>query len=151
MGESKESIKIIKRRREKLKSLSWSTTQTIPPPKLGSTNQDFQNKYMLSAYASFLLGYSYDSRQVSGKIPQIATCTLNKYVNNAFHLLCSMLKGAEFVNKNHILQSLFLFRGRILSFESQNRGKGFSALIKAPRKRKKHVPNLTEEIREGFF
>lgn len=56
-----------------------------------------------------------------------------------------------FVNENHILQSLFLFRGSILPLESQNGGKGFPAIMKAPRRRKKHVPNLTEEISEGFF
>lgn len=57
------------------------------------------------------------------------------------------MKTTFSLKKPHI----FLFRGRILPFESQNRGKGFSAIIKAPRRRKKRVPNLTEEISEGFF
>lgn len=73
-------------------ALRQSTTQTIPYPKQGPTNQNFQffqNKYMLSAYVSYLLGYSYASRQVSGKIPQIATCTVRKYVNNTVPLLNS--------------------------------------------------------------
>lgn len=38
-----------------------------------------------------------------------------------------------------------------MPFESENRGKGFSALIRAPRRRKNLVPDLIEEISEGFF
>lgn len=49
-----------------------------------------------------------------------------------------------------LYKALHLTRGRILPFESENRGKGFSALIRASRRSKKHVPDLTEEMSEGF-
>lgn len=53
--------------------------------------------------------------------------------------------------KTTFYRALNLSRGRILPFESENRGRGFSALIKAPRRRKKHAPDLPEEISESFF
>lgn len=53
--------------------------------------------------------------------------------------------------KTTFYKVLHLTRGRILPFESENRGKGFSALIRAPRRRKNLVPDLIEEISEGFF
>lgn len=74
---------------------------------------------MLSAYVSYLLGYSYASRQVSGKIPQIATCTVRKYVNNTVPLLNSEELGLWM--KTMFYKALHLTRGRILPFESENR------------------------------
>lgn len=136
-----ESIKLIMRRREQLKFGSKAEFYSdYSTPKQGPTNQNFQNKCMLSASVSFLPG--------SGKIPQTATCTLSKYANNAFPLLHSEKLGLWM--KNTFYKALHLTRGRVLPFESENRDKGFSALIRAPRRKKKHVPNLTEEISKGF-